>query len=299
MKKGTKFRKILILTIGCIFSSLLYAIAIKCFIQRENVNMLANGVGGIAIIVSRLFGKIGFSIDVVYSITYALLNVPIMILSYKRIGKLYTIFTLVNIFLASLFNIILPSSIFDFLSLDPIADKILIALAAGVLAGASSGIVLKLGASTGGIDTIITYLGIKHNKQVGSFSFILNAIILLTGGIIFKEWNAMLYTIVFIFVSSQMIDLIYRRTKKRLIKIVTNKKDEISNEILKVSKHGLTIFECEGAYSHSKKYELQTVVLEAEVKDMIALIHSIDKDAFTSVYNCYETKGNYTMPDFE
>lgn len=282
--------------VGCVVATFLYAVAIKCFISMPGVGMLSNGIGGISLIASRLLGRLGWDVDLWYSIIHFAINIPVIILAFMRIGKWYTIFTLINSVLASVFNIVIPTELFSFLGLDPVADKLLIALCAGVLIGVSSGIALKTGSSTGGIDTLSTYIGVRYNKQIGKYNLLLNCVILLAGGLLFHDWTAMLYTIVFIYVCSQIIDLIYRRAMKRLVRIVTTKKDEVCDAILSQSKHGVTIFEAEGGYTHTKKYQLETIVLEEEVKFYINIAKQVDPDCFISVLNIHETVGRYAMP---
>lgn len=293
------FKEIIKILLSCIVSGLAYAVAIKCFVQKEGVNMLANGMGGVSLIFARLMGKLGLNEDVMYALFYIVCNIPILILGYKKIGKIYTLFTVFNVIFGSLMIVAIPGTLFDFMNLDPVNDKLIISILAGVLSGISSGVALKYGSSTGGIDTIITYIGLRRHKEVGRYMFIINALILLAGGLLFGDWAAMLYTIVFIYVGSVVVDVIYIRNKKRMLRVVTEMKEEVSKKLLEISKHGVTIFECEGAYSHRKKYLLETTILTNESKEIVQVIREIDPECFISSVNVNEVHGNYTMPEIK
>lgn len=298
-KSKMTYKNFLLLLCGCIASAVLYAISIKCFIQAPGVNMLAGGASGLALIGSKLLGYLGWNESVVYSIIYFAINFPIFILAFKKIGKWYAIFTVICVTLVSILNMVIPQSIFAFMNLSADTDKLLIAIFAGVLTGLSTGIALMMGTSGGGVDVIITYMGMKRGQKVGFYSFWINGIILLIGGILFKEWAAMLYTIIYLFVSSQVINALYRRNNKKLIKVVTNFKDEMSNMLIEVSNHGVTTFDCEGAYTHMHRYEVQTVVTETQVKIMLQKIHEIDPTAFITILDVSVVKGRFTMPNFQ
>ena len=298
-QRNDKIKEILRISIWCIISSLLFAIAVKCFIQIPGVNMLAGGASGVALIISRLSARLGMDENIVYSACYILINLPIFYLAFKRIGKWYTYFTILSVVVASILNAIIPQELFNFMNLSAENDKLLIAIFAGVLTGLSTGIGLKVGASGGGVDVIITFMGMKHGKQVGMYNFWINGAILVAGGVIFGEWAAMLYTIIYIFVSSYVVDIVYRRHNKKLMKIVTKMKDEMSQMLISNSTHGVTVFECTGAYTGEHKYELDTVVLEEEVKELLIKIHTVDPTAFISIVDVSTVKGLFRMPEYK
>lgn len=299
-KKESKITPLYLLKLisGCIVSALMYAICIKCFIQLDGY-MLTGGVGGIGLIFSRLLGQAIGNTDLIYSIFIVVVNIPLFFLGYKKIGKLYAIFSLVNVVISAIFNYIIPTHAFDFVGLTIEKDRLLIAIIAGVLNGVKTGIALDLGSSTGGLDIITTYLGIRYNKPIGNYNFIINAAILVCGGLVFGHWDSLLYSIIFIFMSSQLVDLMYKRTEKVSIKVITDKKEEMSKVLLENSRHGGTIYECEGLYSHTKRYTLETIVLEGEYKNIIDKIMECDPSAFISARNIRETKGRYRMPSFK
>ena len=287
------------MALGSIVAAVLYAIAVRCFIQAPGSNMLAGGVSGIAIIISRLIERAGGEQAIWYSIFYFALNLPIVYLAFRKVGKLYSLFTLITIGLTSLLVAIIPQGFFDFMQLNAENDMLLIAIAAGVFAGCSTGIALMTGGSGGGVDVIVTILNLKYGRKIGNYSFVINALILIVGGILFGVWRALLYTIVFMFVNSTFVNIIYIRNNKMMIQVVTTEKDKLSETIIANSRHGVTIFECEGAYTHTKRYEIQTIVLENEVKDLLKEISKIDQSAFIIITPVRTIKGNFFIPKYK
>lgn len=287
------------LAVSSVVGAVLYALAIRCFIQAPGSNMLAGGVSGIALIVSKLIAMVGGDESLWYSIFYFALNVPLVYIAFRKIGKFYAIFTLVNVGVSSLLISIIPQDFFGFMNLDPENDMILIALVAGALGGVSAGIPLAAGLSSGGVDIISTYIGIKSGKKIGIYNFIINGFILIAGGILLNEWAAMLYTIVYIFTDSQVINVFYIRNNKMMVEIITNKKDEIADMLMSSTKHGVTVFECEGAYTNSHRYSLKTTILEEEVKETIEKIQKIDPSSFTTIIPVKTVRGHFNLPQFK
>ncbi|MGI6377545.1 YitT family protein [bacterium] len=287
------------MSLSSIAAAVLYAIAIRCFIQAPGSHLLAGGVSGVALIIAKVIHQAGGNQALWYSIFYFVLNLPLAIIAYKKIGRFYALFSIITVALTSILISIIPQDFFSFVGLNSQNDLLLIALAGGVLGGTSTGISLNSGASGGGVDIIITLIGIKKGRKVGIYSFIINACILIVGGIIFQEWTAMLYTIVFMYVSSVMINVLYIRNNKMMISIITNKKEEMSNMLFSTSHHGVTIYECEGAYTGNKRYELRTIVLENEVRNLVKLIEQVDEQAFTMVSPIRFIKGRFRVPSYK
>lgn len=299
IKMEQNSRKTIILSIvGSIIGALIYSICVKCFIQSGS--LLAGGISGVAVIISRVFGRLGLNRDLMYSIFNAALNIPLLILSFKKIGKWFTLTTTLEIGLTSLLTYFIPENTFAFLNFDPESDIMLIAIMAGVLTGISSGVALKMGASTGGVDIVVAYYGENGNKDLGMLSFYINLAILIAGGFLF-EWKAVLYTIVYFFVKGQVLNMIYHRFKKKLLKIITdiNKKDDLINKLVSLTKHGITVYNCEGGFTHSNKITLETIILESEKKNIINHIQQIDSSAFISIEDVDEVIGKYVLPKYQ
>ena len=299
MKKITREQKkfLILSSIALMLSCLIYAISVTAFINSDGSDLLPAGISGLAMIVSRyIIG--GSNVGMWYSIVYICFNIPLFILAYKVIGKIFSVVTCINVVLTSLLIALIPHSFWSFMDIGnmPMLD---IALFAGVLTGSSIGIALKANLSTGGTDILALYFSIKKGVSIGRYVMMLNIFVLLLGGILSQNIQAMLYTIVYIGTSSVVVDMIYMRTKKVLIEVVSTKGEEISKKLLSDTGHGVTVLPAVGAFSHEKKEVLHMVISARQTREVISLIHNIDKESFVIQLPVEQVYGKFYMPPFK
>ena len=287
-----KYKHEIYAILGIIISSILYTISIRCFIQPSG-QLMSGGASGIAIILSRKFFP-GANEQLAYSIFYIVVNLPLFLIGYKGVGKEFCFFSLLNVILTSLLIAVVPQSWIP--PIDLSNDLLATALFAGIISGASAGIALKYGSSTGGIDILSAYMGNKNGKSLGHYMFYINGIILLSGGIILNDLVGMLYTVVYIFMYSEITNFIHRRNNKKLLKIISDKKEDLVELLCIDVHHGVTIYDAEGAYTHHKHYVLESVVREDQVKQIINEVYKIDPKAFLTIQNVETLKGRFHMP---
>lgn len=292
-------KQILHMILMLLCSSLLYAFAVTCFINQSNGNIITAGVSGLAMLISRVFFTDNASLA--YMIIYIIMNIPLFILAYKSIGKIFSIFTLANVVIASLIIGLIPLEIFSFLKINEL-EPITISLISGVLAGTSIGFALKANLSTGGGDIISLYFGIKKGVSIGRYVMIFNSsVILIYGGytgIVNDNWHPIFYTLAYIFISSTVVDLIFTRTKKVLIEVITEKGDEISSILLRETHHGCTILRGEGAFSHNGKQLLHMVVSVRQINEVAKTIRNIDPCSFVIQLPVDNIYGKFYIPPF-
>ena len=173
---------------------------------------------------------------------------------------------------------------------------------AGVIGGASIGVALKANLSTGGGDVISLYFGIKKGVSIGKYVMIFNsAVVLIYGtytGIVNDNWHPIFYTLCYIFVSSTVVDLIFTRTKKVLIEVITEKGYEISGILLKQTNHGCTLLQGEGAFSHNGKQLLHMVVSVRQISEVARIIREIDPCSFVIQLPVDNIYGKFYIPPF-
>ena len=128
---------------------------------------------------------------------------------------------------------------------------------------------------------------------------LLNAFVLFLGGILSHDINAMLYTLVYIGVSSVVIDMIYMRTKNVMVEVVNTKGEEISNMLLKDAGHGVTVLPAIGAYSKENKSVLHMVMSARQTREVIEMVHNIDKESFIVQLPVEQVYGKFYMPPFK
>ena len=84
-----------------------------------------------------------------------------------------------------------------------------------------------------------------------------------------------------------------------MLEIVTNMEEEIAEKLMTLSHHGVTVFECEGAYTHSKRYEIRSIVYENEVKDLLREVKKIDEHAFVTIVPVRSVHGNFHIQNYK
>jgi len=258
--------------IAVILGSLLVALSLNFFLI--NANVYASGFSGVAQLVSSVLYDY-FGITLSTGVLLLLLNIPVVLLGWFKVGKGFTIYSILSVAFMTLFLELLPVlSVSD--------DIILNAVAGGVLMGVGIGYTLKLGASTGGLDIIAMLLSRKKGKPIGTYFLILNGIIIVLAGILYEPENA-LYTMLTLYVTTAVIDAIHTRHEKLTAMIVTNEADELQQAIHRTMVRGITILPAKGAYSKEDKHMLYVVITRYELYDLEKIITEVDPKAFTNI----------------
>lgn len=209
-----------------------------------------------------------------------LLNIPVAILGWLKIGKGFTIYSFVNVVLTTFFLEVLPVWAFS-------PDILLNAVFGGVILAFGAGITLKYGASSGGLDIIALILSRVSDRPVGVYFLVLNSIIVITAGLLFDPEQA-LYTLVALYVSSRVIDAIYTRHVKLTAMIVTKQAESLRKAIHEQVTRGITRIPAKGGYTADDKEILMIVITRYELYQLKKVIQEVDPSAFT---NIVETAG--------
>jgi len=277
-------------------ASFLFAIAMKLIVQPNK--FLSGGVSGLTILISRYtaikLDKASIE-SILYSILYIIFNIPIFIFGFKKVGKQFVFYSMINVLLFSLFVSIIPASWHDYFQLNTI-DMLTSAIMAGLLSGVSAVVAFFNGFSHGGTDVISMYLSRNKGKGIGNYSFAMNGFILVLGGIVFKDFNSLIYTVIYFFVNSLVVNNLYIGHKKVLMEIVTSKSEVLVDKLMQESHHGCTIIDAIGAYSQKEKKILRIVVSANQTRHICEIIRDIDKDSFTTLVNIKQVDGKFYIP---
>lgn len=255
-----------------ILSSLLLAVSLNFFLI--NANVYASGFTGAAQLVSSVF-KDFLGVQVSTGILLFLFNIPVLILGWFKVGRGFTIYSIVSVIFATVFLEILPV-----ISLSE--DIILNAVVGGVISGAGVGLSLKLGASTGGMDIIAMVLSRLQDKPIGMYFLMLNAVIIAMAGILYEPENA-LYTMLTLYVTTLVIDAIHTRHEKVTAMIITRKSAKLQKAIHQKMVRGITILPAKGAYTNEDKDMMYLVITRYELYDLEKIITETDPNAFTNI----------------
>ncbi|MDW0112072.1 YitT family protein [Sporosarcina saromensis] len=255
-----------------IFGALLMAVSLNFFLI--NANVYASGFSGAAQLVSSILDD-QLGVFVSTGILLFIFNIPVFILGWFKVGRGFTIYSIVSVVFTTLFLELLPV-----LSMSD--DIILNAVFGGVIAGVGVGLSLKLGASTGGMDIVAMVLSRLQDKPIGVYFLLLNGIIIVLAGVLYEPENA-LYTMVALYVTTSVIDMLHTRHEKVTAMIITHKADELQQAIHDKMVRGITIVPAKGAYSKEDKNMLYLVITRYELYDLEQIINEVDPQAFTNI----------------
>ena len=254
-------------------------------IMSINVNTFVNGgFTGLTLLIQRSLLKY-MNLKVPYSPINITLNAFPAYIGYRTIGKRFTIFSIAMIVLNSFMIDIVPG-------FQVTSDPLLIALFGGLLNGVAISIALAGNASSGGTDFIGVYISEKLNTSSWNVVLAINTMILLTSGFLFS-FEAALYSIVFQFVSTQVIGRFNERNHQMTLLIVTDHPEAINAKLMKYTHHGLTQLNALGCFQNQERNLLYTVVTQEEYNDVVKYILSLDPKAFINVIPSHEVKGRF------
>jgi uncharacterized membrane-anchored protein YitT (DUF2179 family) len=256
--------------------SFICAIAINGILIPKH--FVSGGLTGISLIVYYFFDKI----DVGW--LYLIFNIPLFIMGWMRVSRQFFLYSLFGVGVFSLALMVTKVTI-------AVHDQILAAILGGIIAGIGSGIIFRSYGSAGGLDIISIFLNQKYSIRLGQTILASNSIILLACAILFGI-DLALYTLVYIFVATYVIDLVLVGLNQReTVFIISDNPKEIAEEILKRMNRGVTFFKGEGAYTHTPRDIIYTAITMRELTKLKDLIFSVDKDAFVVVNETKEVLG--------
>ena len=281
MKKNNR-SQILIMTFWVTLSALLQAVSLTSFSMPAGI--YPSGITGLSRILSDILRDF-FSIDLSFAYFYLPVNAVLAVIVYRHIGRLFTIFSLLQTALTSLFSSFFPRLIV-------LEEMILIAIFGGVVNGAGTGFALSHGASSGGMDFLSIYFSNKYHRSMWNMTFALNCILICMTGMLYG-WERAAYSIVFQFMSNFMINKMHKRYTHQAIIIVTKKPDEVIDSILKNVRHGITKISAQGAYRGEDESVLYTVVNTFQTSEVVRYVLEADPGAFIETRDTASIHGNY------
>lgn len=270
------------LLLCAVVSALIYSVAINSFSVPASI--YPAGLSGISRLLSDAFPKY-FGINLSYSAIYFPINVLFAILVYKNIGKKFTIYSIIQFTLVSLFTSF-------FKPLFVLENEFLYAIFGGVIQGFGVGLALSYNFSTGGSDFLSVYFSNKYKKSVWNYTFLINSFILIGAGLMFG-WDRALYSIIYQYCSTQIIKQMHQRYTYTTLTIITTKPKEVADEIQKNVRHGITEIHAHGHFSNADTTMLYTVVNSFQYRNVVSIVKKVDEHAFINVQKTAEIYGNY------
>ncbi len=270
-----------------------FCITMGCLIASTSINLflvphhlLSGGVSGLAIIFYFLFGfPIGLQIIA--------MNIPLVVIAYKLLGKEYAITTIYGTILFSV-----AVDLTQFLAkVNPLDDPLLACITGGIISGVGSGLVFRFNGSSGGLDIVAAVVRKYYSFNFGVVSFSINLVIMLIAATFFGLKLAIL-TLISMFVSANLTDKVVEGfNRKKTIFIVSYNTEKITEAILKEVGRGATLLHGEGAFSRQEKRIIFVVVSLTQIAKIKLLVQDVDPQAFMIVQDAAEVMGRgFTLP---
>ena len=268
------FKEIFLSGIGCLFMALGTAL----FLLPNKLS--TGGFSGIATVMYYLF-------DIQMGTTILILNIPLFIISFFKLGKEFLIKTIISTILFSYFL-----NIFENVYLF-IEDKLLASIYGGILVGIGCALVLKAECSTGGTELIANLI-----RYIKPYIKTANVLVLIDMGIVF--WNLLffktieigLYSFIAIYIVGKMIDVLFEGINfSKMIYIISDKSEKISNKINVEFNKGVTGIYSKGMYTKKDKLVIMCVAKRNDIMKIKQLALEMDKSAFIIIIDAREVYG--------
>ncbi len=277
--------KVLLAVAGTFF----YAFGINMFIT--GMGLYSGGVMGICQLIRSLVDYIvpQMSKFDISGIIYYIINIPIFIMAYKTIGKMFLARTIICVTTISVFMSVIPIP-----STMLVEDELVMCLIGGLISGFGSGLTLRMGSSSGGMDIISIYC-IKHSVplSVGNISLIINIVLY---GICMVAFNVdtAIYSIIFAVASAMALDATYSQSINVEVTVITKSpQGQIEKAVNEGLTRGVTSWHGQGAYTGEGVRVLYIVMSKYEVPTAKHIIKSIDPSAFVVVKEAVKVDGNF------
>ena len=274
------FFRFLTVTAGAV----LMAVNLNTFVHTAE--LLPGGFTGITLLLQEIFLKYA-GVKIPFVVFYWGLNIIPAAICFKYVGKRFTLLSIWAIIASGFLTDILPG-------LSVTNDILLCTVFGGIVNGAAISLCLLAGATSGGTDFISIYVSEKTGRSIWNHIFIMNVVVLAVFGFLFG-WNHALYSIIFQFASTQILNTLYKRYQKSTLLIITEKPDELVKTIRETTGHDATLFKGEGCYTGAERNMLYTVISSDAEEKLIRQIKKTDSMAFVNILQTKMLKGNFIM----
>lgn len=274
----TEGRRLLLI----IAASVLMAVNIQSFVQAGG--LFPGGFNGLTLLIQRSTQQFA-GIALPFSLINFLLNAVPAVISFRTIGKRFTLYSCLMIVLTSVLTDLIPPM--------PLTnDVLLICIFGGLINGFSISLCLMGRATSGGTDFIAVALSQKLNFDAWNYVFLGNAVMLVVAGLLFG-WDKALYSIIFQFASTQVVRALNLRYKRTTLFIISDDAHHIYEAIKDMTHHGATLFEGTGLYNGEPRSMLYSVISGDQVKQLTRRVREIDPKAFINVLKTDLVEGNF------
>ena len=268
-------------------ASVVMAVNMKSFVDAGG--LFPGGFNGLPLLIQRSAQTFG-GVSLPFSLINFLLNAVPAVISFRFIGRRFTLFSCLMIVLTSVLTDALPAI--------PLTnDVLLICIFGGIINGFAISLCLRGRATSGGTDFIAVALSERLHVDAWNYVLAGNAVMLVIAGALFG-WESALYSIIFQFASTQVVHLLNPRYKRTTLFIITSHPDELYEQIRLQTHHSATLFRGTGLYNGKEQDMIYSVVESGQVKQIKRAVREVDPKAFVNIIRTDQVTGNfYEVPN--
>lgn len=257
----------------------IYALAVSLFILPGG--FITGGTTGLALVAGHMFG-------IPVAVFVGAFNILMFLLGAVSLGKSFAVTTLISTFyypfILGIFEKIFGQAI---LTDDPMLSTVF----SGLLIGAGIGLVIRAGASTGGMDIPPLIINKKWSLPISMTMYIFDSLILLAQ-MIFADKEQILYGILLVLIYTVVLDKVLLIGSNQMqVKIISEKYEQVNKEIQSVMDRGTTLLLSEGGHLRKSTYTLMTVISGRQLSRLNELVMGIDPNAFMIINKVNEVRG--------
>lgn len=280
MNKKTRIFTEIFLTL---LSAIISALTLHVFVY--NNKFAPSGVDGIATMLQEIT-------QINAGIYYFVLNIPLLIIAWFFLDKRFVVYTVLFTVLSSAFIYLLAE--INFYQYKAENERLLAAIFSGILLGVRTGIMIRLGSSTGGVD-IVASIFQKRNTHINIeriISVICYAIIL-ASFIVYKDLNSILLSFVQMYIFEWGVNFVMKDNRDAVeFKIITKYPEELKQEILFELKHGATVMESKGMFTGEDSNMIISIVNQRQIPEFLKIINKYPK-TFVYYSKVMGVRGNF------
>lgn len=282
MELKINYKKEIKTIIALTLASCIMAFNLKSFVQTGG--LFPGGFSGLTVLIQRV-AELFFDFHIPYSALYLPLNLIPAFIGLKFISVRFTLYSFYVVALSGVLTDLFPTFTITY-------DTLLIAIFGGILNAVAISICLIFEASGGGTDFISIYFSEKKGIDAWNYIFAGNVVILVTAGLLFG-FDKALYSIIYQYTSTQVIQMMFKRYQKDTLLIITELPGAVYGRIREITKHDATLIEATGCFEGAPRNILYSVIGREQVDVVIAAIKEIDPKAFINVINTEQINGRF------
>ncbi|MCD4698245.1 MAG: YitT family protein [Bacteroidales bacterium] len=265
-----------------IIGAFIMAVGFVFFITPYKI--IPGGVYGISIVIHHMFGTPVGLIALCF-------DIPLTLIGIKILGPRFGIKTVVGFIFTAVFVDLLTYLWGE----QPLVenDALLSSIFGGVLVGLGIGLIFKAKATSGGSDIIAMIISKYTQLPLGQLLIIVDSAIVIVGLVVFKDWKIPLYSLIVIFITGKVIDVVLQGISyDKTLFIISSKPKELRDKIINDLNRGGTFIQGKGMYEETDRNIIYTVVNRREMAILQDFVNKTDPNAFMTVINANEILGN-------